>query len=99
MPPHLCLVMSRITLFVPLALLLPPSLSPTATAQAPEEGSAAAKALEKSPSEKWEKEIRAFEDADKMSPPPKGAVLFIGSSSTRRWKTLAEDFPEVKVIN
>ena len=48
---------------------------------------------------KWELEIAAFERADRENPPPKGAVLFIGSSSIRLWKTLAEDFPEHRVIN
>ncbi len=54
---------------------------------------------QKSPSQRWEKEIRAFEAADKKSPPSQGAVLFIGSSTIRFWKTLAEDFPQYKVIN
>ena len=31
--------------------------------------------------------------------PPKGAILFIGSSSIRKWNTLADDFPDRKVIN
>ena len=44
-------------------------------------------------------EINAFETADKKSPPPSGAVLFIGSSSIRFWTTLAQDFPEMPVIN
>lgn len=48
---------------------------------------------------KWEKEISAFEASDKTNPPPKGAVLFIGSSTIRLWKTLQQDFPSVKVIN
>lgn len=48
---------------------------------------------------KWEAEIAAFERADRENPPPKGAVLFIGSSSIRLWKTLAEDFPDHRVIN
>ncbi len=48
---------------------------------------------------KWEKDIAAFEAADKTNPPPKGAILFIGSSSIRMWKSLAKDFPEHKVIN
>jgi lysophospholipase L1-like esterase len=45
------------------------------------------------------KEIQAFADRDRTNPPPKGAILFIGSSSIRLWKTLAEDFPNHKVIN
>jgi lysophospholipase L1-like esterase len=49
--------------------------------------------------EKWEKEITAFEQADRSSPPPKGGLLFIGSSTIRLWKTLAQDFPNQSVIN
>ncbi len=48
---------------------------------------------------KWEKEIAAYEQMDRTNPPPKGAVLFIGSSTIRRWTTLAEDFPHQQVIN
>lgn len=48
---------------------------------------------------RWEPEIAAFEAADAISPPRQGAVLFIGSSSIRLWKTLAQDFPEVGTIN
>jgi len=48
---------------------------------------------------KWEGEITAFERAAVAQPPPKGAVLFIGSSTIRMWSSLAKDFPEVTVIN
>ncbi len=48
---------------------------------------------------KWEKEIAAYEQADLAAPPPKGAVLFIGSSHCRRWTTLAQDFSPHQVIN
>jgi hypothetical protein len=48
---------------------------------------------------RWEKDMAAFEAADKTSPPPKNAILFIGSSTIARWKTLAQDFPEYQVIN
>ncbi|WP_233511202.1 SGNH/GDSL hydrolase family protein [Dyella psychrodurans] len=47
----------------------------------------------------WEPAIEAFEASDRASPPPQGAVLFIGSSSIEHWKSVAADFPEVKVIN
>lgn len=43
--------------------------------------------------------IKTFEETDRTKLPPKGAVLFIGSSSITLWKSLAEDFPSVKVIN
>jgi lysophospholipase L1-like esterase len=48
---------------------------------------------------KWERAVSAFEKADKKSPPPKGAVLFVGSSTIVRWKTLKEDFPGLTVLN
>jgi lysophospholipase L1-like esterase len=48
---------------------------------------------------KWEKEIGAFELADQTQPPPKGAIVFVGSSSIRKWTTLAQDFPQHRVIN
>lgn len=51
------------------------------------------------PSAKWEKEIAAFEEADRHSPPPTGALLFVGSSTIRMWKTLADDFAGYTVIN
>lgn len=43
-------------------------------------------------------EIGIFEAADKVSPPPQGAVLFVGSSSIRLWPNLKADFPGVDVI-
>jgi lysophospholipase L1-like esterase len=48
---------------------------------------------------RWEKEIAAFERTDGTNPPPKGALLFIGSSTIRRWSTLAQDFPHHRVLN
>lgn len=48
---------------------------------------------------RWEKEIAAYEAADRANPPPKGGILFVGSSTIRLWKTLAQDFPHHPVIN
>jgi lysophospholipase L1-like esterase len=56
-------------------------------------------AADQSPSAMWEKAIRSFEAADKRYPPPKGAVLFVGASSIRLWKTLPRDFRDYNVIN
>jgi len=50
------------------------------------------------PFAKWEAEIRAFEASDKTNPPPKDAILFVGSSSIRFWTNLAECFPDKKTI-
>ena len=48
---------------------------------------------------RWEKEIAAYERADQTNPPPKGAIVFTGSSTIARWKTLAQDVPSAPVIN
>lgn len=47
----------------------------------------------------WEQDMQRFAAADAVAPPPKHAVLFIGSSSIRFWDTLATDFPGVPVVN
>ena len=47
----------------------------------------------------WEPEIRAFEKKDQLQPPPQNAILFVGSSSIRKWTTLTNDFPGLQVIN
>lgn len=48
---------------------------------------------------RWENDIRAFEAADRTNPPPKRAVLFVGSSSFRLWTNLARDFAPHAVLN
>ena len=55
-----------------------------AQAQAPEGG--------------WERDIAAFEALDRRSPPPKGQIVFIGSSSIRLWDVRTW-FPELTIIN
>lgn len=47
----------------------------------------------------WNRDIAAFQQADRAHPPAPGAVVFIGSSSIRFWTTLATDFPEVRTLN
>lgn len=48
---------------------------------------------------RFENLIVEFEDSDKTSPPPTGAVLCYGSSSIRYWhKNLAEDLAPLTVI-
>lgn len=47
----------------------------------------------------WEKEIAAFEASDRTNPPPKHCLLFTGSSTIRKWTTLAQDFPGWPVVN
>ena len=47
----------------------------------------------------WEKEISAFEQSDRTKLPPQKALVFTGSSTIRRWTTMAQDLPNYKVIN
>jgi len=44
-------------------------------------------------------EIAAFKKSDSDSFPPKNAVLFVGSSTFRKWTTLQADFPSHVIIN
>lgn len=48
---------------------------------------------------RFEKEIAAFEKADRTNPPPQHAIEFLGSSTIRKWTTLARDHPGHKVFN
>ncbi len=52
-----------------------------------------------SPEGRYEKEIAAFEAADRQSPPAKGGILFVGDSGIKKWVSLAADFPGQPVIN
>lgn len=44
------------------------------------------------------REISRFAEQDNQGPWPEGAVVFAGSSSIRRWETLARDFRDYAVI-
>ena len=48
--------------------------------------------------QRFEDEIASFQAADKLSSPPKGSVLFVGSSSIRVWPNLKADFPNIDVL-
>jgi lysophospholipase L1-like esterase len=48
---------------------------------------------------RWESAIQKFEADDKVHPPAKGGIVFIGSSSIARWTNLAESFPTLRVVN
>ncbi len=48
---------------------------------------------------RFEKNVRDYEAADRASPPPKGAILLVGDSQFFRWKTLAADLPGYTVVN
>ncbi len=46
----------------------------------------------------WEDDIALFEAADIQSPPPKDAIVFIGSSSIVFWATLKRDMAPLDII-
>jgi hypothetical protein len=46
---------------------------------------------------RFEKDIAAFESEDRLSPPPRDAMLFVGSSSIRYWDVAAA-FPGIATI-
>ena len=44
-------------------------------------------------------EIKAFKKLDSINMPPTGGILFIGSSSFRKWTSIQQDFKGYKIIN
>lgn len=48
--------------------------------------------------ERWEREIAAIEARDQKTPPPRGGIVFVGSSSIRLWP-LEKSFPDLPVVN
>lgn len=44
-------------------------------------------------------DIQKFIENDKVNPPPKNAILFIGSSSFTMWKDVQDYFPGFTIIN
>ncbi|HOM16339.1 MAG TPA: SGNH/GDSL hydrolase family protein [Thermoguttaceae bacterium] len=50
------------------------------------------------PENRWEANIRKFEEMDRRSPPKPGGILFVGSSSIVGWD-LKKFFPDLPVLN
>jgi hypothetical protein len=48
---------------------------------------------------RWERDIQAFEALDRTNPPPANAILFTGSSNIRLWKNVGEAFPNHRIFN
>lgn len=47
---------------------------------------------------RWKESIAAFVERDHETPPKKGAILFVGSSSIRLWE-LAHSWPDTATVN
>jgi lysophospholipase L1-like esterase len=82
-----------VTLVAVIALFaLPCVLSSRLAAQAAGVGTAQRTAA--ADPDRWEPTIKKFEDADKVTPPPQNAIVFVGASSIVRWN-LPGSFPEL----
>lgn len=81
-----------LALIAVLALAAGCASAPAATAPIPV-------AIDPVSSPDFQKEIDDFAAADAAAAWPRNAVVFTGSSSIRLWRTLAEDFPGVAVVN
>ena len=58
----------------------------------------AASTLVAQQADQWERYVAAYDEADKASPPPRNEIVFVGSSTIRRWD-VASYFPDLKIIN
>jgi lysophospholipase L1-like esterase len=47
---------------------------------------------------RFEKEVSAYEAADRKAPPPKGQIMFVGSSTMVDWDA-GRYFPDLRIIN
>jgi len=86
--------------FIPLAGLIVSTLASSVAGSGQERGNPPTPAsTQRQAGEPFAAEIAAFEVSDRQRPRAPGGVLFIGSSSIRLWMTLADDFPELPVLN
>ena len=51
------------------------------------------------PEDPFYNDIRAFKKQDSIQPPPRHAILFVGSSSFTRWTDVQDYFPKHRIIN
>jgi lysophospholipase L1-like esterase len=75
----------------------PPAAVAQPSASAPVTAPGVASGAVSSP--QWAEDMDDFAAQDAANPPPRDAVLFIGSSSIRKWTSLAQDFAGTPVIN
>lgn len=68
-------------------------------ASAPPAGAGTAASPDPPSSPDWNIDMARFAAEDAADPPPERPIVFTGSSSIRMWRTLAEDFPGVAVLN
>ena len=49
--------------------------------------------------QRFDKDVAAFEAADKTHQPQHGAILFVGDSAFGVWETLSSDLPGYRIVN
>jgi len=81
------------------AILLLPTQAEPAAAPVPAPAKKAPAQAKSHDYAKWEKDIAAFEKKDAEKAPPKNAVLFVGSSTIVKWKSLEADFAGTPLLN
>ncbi|MFO0451835.1 MAG: hypothetical protein ACK52I_24825 [Pseudomonadota bacterium] len=47
---------------------------------------------------RFEDQVRAYESADRTDPPPRNAVVAVGSSTIRLWNTIATDLAPIAPV-
>lgn len=82
-----------------LFLAVAASAALAACTTSPQPAPAAPAASLATPAPRYDAAIAAFEAEDQANPPPKCAILFVGSSTIRFWSSLKEDFPNYQLIN
>lgn len=86
--------------FIPLFLFFSCGRQSVADAQVSATAMETSPPVKKAPNlARFEKEIVQFEANDKTAAPAAGGILFVGSSTIRLWKTLAEDMAPLPVVN
>ena len=73
-------------------------LAASGIAQVGENRAPQAPATQQADADRWEATIRSFEESDRKNPPAEGGIVFLGSSSFRRWD-LEKSFPGQGLIN
>jgi lysophospholipase L1-like esterase len=80
-------------------VLLAPLLFLAAAAQADRAEAQVAPAPPRAAAAPFQAQIDAYLNEDRANPPPKGAILFIGSSIFRNWKNLKRQMAPLPVFN
>lgn len=68
-------------------------------AETPAAPAADATAAQVAPPTRWQEELAAIAERDRSAAPRTGGICLVGSSNISQWKTLAEDFPGLDMVN